>query len=278
MKDTKPDVPKSELKVRMDGYKASGATFIKSIEQKDGNFTIFATDEYNTEKEFQQQDASFFTTEKYKTPTIAITPSPSQLKSTVKLPQDSPATDKPIDNIQVIQPVDSSSLNIEGSLNMSEKGLTLLKQVEKLYLKPYDDQTSKVITAWIKGGTIGYGHLIKQTEWNTYKNGFSEVNASTLLQQDLAPFITVVQNEVTANLRQNEFDALVILAFNIGSDGFAGSSVLKLVNNPNAVTKYKSLEDAWKAWNTSQGKVMKGLDRRRQSEWDIYSQGIYKGW
>ena len=43
-------------------------------------------------------------------------------------------------------------------------------------------------------------------------------------------------------------------------------------------TNYKTLDDAWMAWNKSQGKVMKGLTRRRQAELDIFHKGVYKGW
>ena len=165
-------------------------------------------------------------------------------------------------------------------LKLSEKASSLLKQVEELHLKPYDDQTGKAITAWTNGATIGYGHLIKSAEWNSYKNGISGPEANALFEQDLLPFVTSVQENITAGLKQNEFDALVILAFNIGpgKNGFSGSSVVKLVNDPNAVTGYKDLEAAWKAWNKSQGKVMKGLENRRQCEWKIYSQGIYERW
>jgi len=69
-----------------------------------------------------------------------------------------------------------------------------------------------------------------------------------------------------------------MLAFNIGAGSFARSSVVKLVNDPTANSTYKSLEAAWKSWNKSQGKVMKGLDNRRQCEWDVYSRGVYNRW
>ena len=167
---------------------------------------------------------------------------------------------------------------IASKLSMSKQGLTLLKQVEQLHLKPYDDQTGKRVSDWTQGATIGYGHLIKQAEWNTYKNGITAPDADTLFDRDLAPFIIAVQSNVKASLKQSQFDALVILAFNIGPDAFPGSSVVTLVNDHKATTKYKDLESAWKAWNKSQGKVMKGLENRRQCEWDIYSQGIYKMW
>lgn len=177
----------------------------------------------------------------------------------------------------VVMPNDSRKLSAK-YLSISSKGLTLLKQVEKLYLKPYDDQTGKQIGAWLQGATIGYGHLIKNTEWNTYKNGISESQANILFEKNLKPFVTTVQNGVRVKLHQNEFDALVILAFNIGKESFKGSSVLKLINTPTATTKYRDLEEAWKAWNKSQGKVMKGLENRRDCEWKIYSKNIYERW
>jgi len=164
------------------------------------------------------------------------------------------------------------------SYQLSTNGLDLLKLIEQLRLNPYDDQTSKDISSWVKGATIGYGHLISQGEWNTYKNGINATQAETLLKQDLQPYVNSVKLKVTANISQNQFDALVIFTFNIGVPNFESSSVLKLVNNPAAITSYSSLEAAWKAWNKSQGKVMQGLKNRRESEWNIYSKNVYKKW
>ncbi|MBP6057645.1 MAG: lysozyme [Nitrosomonas sp.] len=161
---------------------------------------------------------------------------------------------------------------------MSEQALNLLKQVEELRLTVYDDQTGKETQVWTKGATIGYGHLINKAEWDTYKDGITESAADSLFQQDLAPFIKIVSTSITIPLKPNEFDALVILAYNIGAQSFQNSSVVKLVNDSNAQTSYKNLEEAWKAWNKSQGKVMKGLINRRQCEWDIYSKNIYQRW
>jgi len=87
-----------------------------------------------------------------------------------------------------------------------------------------------------------------------------------------------VKTQVTTNITQNEFDALVILTFNIGCNGFIDSSVLKLINNPKTTTRYANLEAAWKAWNKSQGKINNGLKNRRDAEWTIYTKGIYQKW
>ncbi|MCG4112058.1 hypothetical protein KBJ29_09580 [Campylobacter jejuni] len=59
---------------------------------------------------------------------------------------------------------------------------------------------------------------------------------------------------MNSSLAQNEFDALVILCFNIGIDNFKNSSVAKIINAEK--TGYKTLKEAWIAWNKSQNKVM----------------------
>lgn len=161
---------------------------------------------------------------------------------------------------------------------MSEKGIALLKAIETLATKPYDDQTGEEIDHWVKGATIGYGHLILPDQWERYRDGISEAEATTLFEQDLQPFVDEVASSVKVELSQNQFDALVILTFNIGTGNFESSSVLKLVNDPNAHTAYAGLEQAWKAWNKSQGKVNQGLNNRRQAEWRIYSEGVYEKW
>lgn len=166
--------------------------------------------------------------------------------------------------------------------SMSQPGIALLMSIESFRGTPYDDQNGKAITSWVKGATIGYGHLIGQDEWNragsTYIQGISQQQAEALFLQDLAPFVQGVNDKLTATVSQNQFDALVILAFNIGLTNLANSSALKLVNNPNAQTNYPSLEAAWKSWNKSQGKVMEGLNKRRNAEWNIYSRNVYARW
>ena len=162
--------------------------------------------------------------------------------------------------------------------SFSQKGINLLKSIEELATKPYDDQTGRDITAWVEGATIGYGHLISKAEWSKYKDGITEAQALSLFQADLSPYVNSVKTKVTAMVTQNEFDAMVLLVFNIGVQAFAQSSALKLVNNPTAITSYTGLEAAWKAWNKSQGVVNRGLINRRQAEWNIYSKGVYLKW
>ncbi len=163
-------------------------------------------------------------------------------------------------------------------MQLSTKGQDWLKKIERLALKPYDDQTNKTITSWCKGATIGYGHLISRSEWEQFKNGINRDGAEALFPNDLRPFEVVVR-EIDRPLAQHEFDACVILAFNIGVDGFRGSTARKMIANPNFKSSvYRNLEAAWKAWNKSQGVVNKGVINRRAAEWDMYSSGIYRHW
>jgi len=160
-------------------------------------------------------------------------------------------------------------------MKTSEKAKDIMKKMEKLYLYIYDDQTGKATKVFVKGATIGYGHLIKSySEFNSFIAGITEKQADDLFDKDLKPFEDNVNKVVKTNLTQYQFDALVMLCFNIGAGNFNSSSVLKMVNGQKG--NYRTLEDAFAAWNKSQGKVMKGLIKRRKLEYDLYSTGVYQ--
>jgi GH24 family phage-related lysozyme (muramidase) len=164
-------------------------------------------------------------------------------------------------------------------MDVSKKLVEWLKRVEgPLRLLPYDDQTGEKIEKWTEGATIGYGHLITRQEWSRLKEGISEQQAEKLFLSDLDKAVKAVQELVKTKLTQGQFDALVSLTYNIGRGNFASSSILKMINNPQEKTDYSTQEEAFKAWKKSQGKVMKGLVNRRNSEWNIFSKGVYELW
>lgn len=177
--------------------------------------------------------------------------------------------------LSLISPAQISLPLKHSLLTFSSRAITYIKALESLSLQPYDDQTGQEISDWVTGATIGYGHLISQSDWNKYKNGISDTQAETLLNLDLSPFLKIVKSAITIELNQHQFDALVIFAFNIGTGGFSKSSVVKLINDPDAKTGYPSLKAAWMAWTKSQGREMKGLIKRRQAEWSLYERGLY---
>lgn len=166
-------------------------------------------------------------------------------------------------------------------MQISDNGLNKLKQLEgavKIAGRHviYDDATGRPIAPNAplpRGATIGYGHLIKSSE--NFTGGLTERAATELLRQDVRTAQRVVQNSITANLTQNQYDALVMLAYNIGAQNFSESSVVKYINNPNFHSAvYPNLESAWRAWNRYNGVVSNGLINRRQQEWNIYIRGV----
>ncbi len=166
-------------------------------------------------------------------------------------------------------------------MKFSNQGIELLKQLEGHVTRGnlhiiYDDKTGRPIDGRAPlphGATIGYGHLIKPGE--DFTGGITERVATELLRADIAAAQCAVQNNITVPLTQNQYDALVIFAYNIGAKNFANSTVVKYINNPNFHSSiYPNLESAWRAWNKSGGRVMAGLNRRRDRELRLFVRGI----
>ena len=149
---------------------------------------------------------------------------------------------------------------------------------EKFVAHPYYDKDAKhqPLTAWVKNATVGYGHIIQFTEWEKFCNGITEQEARKLKEADLVRFNQVVRESIKVEISQQQFDALVILAYNIGADGFRKSSVVKLINDPAAKTEYTSFDEAWLAWKFQDHKVIEGLVKRRKSELRLFKEGVYR--
>jgi len=161
-------------------------------------------------------------------------------------------------------------------LRLSAKGSQFIRDYEHVRLKPYDDQTGKPITKWKEGATIGYGHKFPGEDWPKFKDGISQEQANRMFDKDIARFVARVNGLVKVDLKEHQFDALVALAFNIGygARGLAGSTVLKMINDPEyKSSEYKDMESAWKAFNRSGGEVRQGLINRRAREWEMFTKG-----
>jgi len=163
-------------------------------------------------------------------------------------------------------------------MKFSDNGIKLLKRLEGRVKNGdrhviYDDKSSKMVNiddTLPRGATIGYGHLIKSGE--DFRNGISESKATDLLRQDIVSVERVVQRCIKSPLNQNQYDALVLLAYNIGGDNFMQSTVVKYINNPEfRDAKYATLESAWMAWNKSRGREINGLKHRRAQEWILFN-------
>jgi len=162
-------------------------------------------------------------------------------------------------------------------MHISNYGIELLKEYEGAVIRNrkhiiYNDKTGQPVNINVplqKGATIGYGHLIKPGE--DFSDGITESMATELLYKDVKFAELAVRNNITTKLTQNQFDALVIFAYNIGEKNFATSTVVKYINNPNFHSdKYPSLDVAWRAWCKTNGYTSPGLICRRNAELKLF--------
>jgi lysozyme len=72
-------------------------------------------------------------------------------------------------------------------------------------------------------------------------------------------------------INQNQFDALVDFAYNLGTGNLKSSTLLKKVN---ADPKDHKISEEFLKWNRAGGKVLKGLTARRVAEAELYFKDI----
>ena len=135
-------------------------------------------------------------------------------------------------------------------LRTSQNGINLIKQFESCHLKSYKCPAG----IW----TIGYGHTAGVYDGMT----ISQVQAESFLKDDLFKYEEKVNKYYRKYIwTQNEFDALVSFAFNIGS-------IDQLTVNgtrTRAIIIQKILE-----YNKANGKILPGLTRRRETERELF--------
>jgi lysozyme len=95
----------------------------------------------------------------------------------------------------------------------------------------------------------------------------TEGQASTMLMNMLRSYEKSVDSFCRDDINQNQFDALVAFAYNVGVNALKGSTLLKKVNkNPQDVT----IRNEFLKWNKANGRALKGLTNRRIAEADLY--------
>lgn len=141
-------------------------------------------------------------------------------------------------------------------MRISATGLRLIKKFEGCRLEAYLD------VAGIP--TIGYGHTSPEVHLGLK---ISQELAETLLEKDLARFERGVKQSLLVPVNQNEFDALVSFAYNIGLNAFKSSTLLSLLNS-NATREIVAAE--FKRWVKAAGKENQGLISRRRAETELF--------
>lgn len=140
---------------------------------------------------------------------------------------------------------------------IGQAGLDLIKQYEGCRLAAYRCAAG----VW----TIGYGHTAGVHSGMT----ITQAQADAYLRQDIAKFEGYVNNPayvpITANLNQNQFDALVSFAFNLGA-----GNLRKLCKGRTAAQIAQAMTQYCKA----NGKVLAGLRRRRAAEQALFNKPV----
>lgn len=156
------------------------------------------------------------------------------------------------------------------TLRVSKKCIEMVKEFEGLYLETYKDAVGV--------NTIGYGitNADKDISGKTIKKGM-EIDKATAelwleecLNKKYLPKVLKYQSRYGFNTSQ--IDALTSFAYNIGSiDQLTANGTRSKAEIQNKILLY----------NKAGGKVLKGLERRRKAEQDMYKGPIKtfdEGW
>jgi lysozyme len=138
----------------------------------------------------------------------------------------------------------------------SNAGFALTETCEGLVLTSYQDQGG----VW----TIGYGHT-----GPTVHGGqtITQAQADQLLHSDVAGAVACVNRAVTGQINQNQFDALVDFAFNLGCAALLSSTLLRDVNAGN----FADAAQQFLRWDHVKGVVLPGLLARRRHESALFA-------
>lgn len=140
-------------------------------------------------------------------------------------------------------------------MKTSQAGIDLIHSFESLRLKAYPDPGSKDG----KPVTIGWGSTGPDIKLGMT---WTKEQADARFAKDLARFEIGVSRAVSVDLKQNQFDALVSFAYNVGMANFLSSTLLKMLNEG----YYSNAALQFLRWTKNDGVEMAGLVRRRKAE------------
>lgn len=144
---------------------------------------------------------------------------------------------------------------------LGPEGFKLIKKFEGFKSKPYLCSAGVPTIGW---GSTRYANGIKVTlkDKEITKEEADKLFLDTLKQYELA-----VDAFCRDDINQNQFDALVSFAYNLGPQALKSSTLLKKVNkNPND----KTISIEFLKWINAGGKPLKGLILRRNAELELY--------
>jgi lysozyme len=139
------------------------------------------------------------------------------------------------------------------------RGLALIKEFEGCRLTSYLCPAN----VW----TVGFGSTGPHV-----KRGMTitDKEAENLLARDLDRFEAAVDKATHGKATDNQFDALVSFAFNVGIGAMQSSTLIRKHN----AGDYAGAQAQFARWNKGGGKVLAGLTRRRAAEAKLYGSAV----
>lgn len=151
-------------------------------------------------------------------------------------------------------------------MRTSQEGLDLIMKHEGMRNHPY------LCPAGVP--TIGYGTTFYPdgTKVTLQDKPVTRFEAIQLLKENLRKFEDGVGRLVENPLKQNQFDALVSFAYNVGIGNFERSTLLKRINED---PDHEDITNQFKRWDKARvdGVLtsLKGLRKRRNQEAWLYT-------
>ena len=145
-------------------------------------------------------------------------------------------------------------------MKLSDNGFRLLGELEGIVLRPYKDSVG-IPTIGIGSTYYEDGTKVKMTD-----KAITKERAIQLAKNAVKSFEEQVNKSILLPMTQNQFDAMVLLCYNIGKSGFARSSVVRNFNLGNI----QRAADSFLLWNKAGGRVVQGLVNRRNKERSLF--------
>jgi lysozyme len=162
--------------------------------------------------------------------------------------------------IQAVEEISNNQITINTMPIIQQSTTNLIEQFEGLSLKPYQD----VGGVW----TIGYGatYDLNGNPITANTPVLTPLQATQLLAKQLQIYANEVTSVIKVILNQNQFDACTSLCYNIGTNGFAESTVARMCNANN----FPAAAQAFLLWDKVKGVTNAGLLARRNKEMNLF--------
>jgi lysozyme len=156
---------------------------------------------------------------------------------------------------------------INNLLKNNEKGRTKVNKRALDLIKEFEGYRSNAYLCSAGVPTIGWGSTFWE-DGSRVRLGqtITPERAHSLFSIVVESFADQVAKLIKVPVTDNQFGALVSLAYNIGIGAFKNSTLLRVLNQKN----YQETANQLMRWNRAGGKELAGLTRRRRAERNLF--------